>query len=180
MTDAASHQEKEEHAPIFVQTSQTNMPKLDRWVQMTEEEAHVVYEMTLRNELSGGTPVVREFEAEWRKSTGLEYAITTCNGTSALYIAYFGLGVGPGDEVICPTYTWICTVSPVPLLGALPVLCESDPKTMLADSEDIRRRITPRTKAIVVVHLWGWVCDMDAIMEISRETISRLTHIFLL
>ena len=62
---------------------------------MTEEEARVVYEMTLRNELSGGTPVVREFEAEWRQFTGLDYAITTGNGTSALYSAYFGLGMGP-------------------------------------------------------------------------------------
>ena len=157
-------------AQPFIQTAKSIMPKLDNWVQITEEEAKMVYDMTLRNELSGGTPVVRDFEAEWRTLTGLDYAITTCNGTSSLYSAFFGLGVGPGDEVICPSYTWICTISPVPLLGARQVFCESDPRTMMADPEDIRRRITPKTKAIVVVHLWGWVCDMDAIMEISRET----------
>ena len=155
---------------VFVQTANADISTLDRWQQVTEEEAKMAYDMTLRNELSGGTPVVREFEAAWREMTGLKYAITTCNGTSALYSAFFGLGVGPGDEVICPTYTWICTISPVPLLGGRQVLCESDRERILVDPKDIRRRITPKTKAIVVVHLWGWVCDMDAIMEISRET----------
>ena len=155
---------------VFVQTGESALKDLDRWQQVGEEEARMVYEMTLRNELSGGTPVVREFEQEWREMTGLKYALTTMNGTSALYSAFFGLGVGPGDEVICPVYTWICSVSPAPLLGAKPVFCECDPETMLIDPEDVRRRITPRTKAILAVHLWGWVCDMDSLMEISRET----------
>ena len=158
-------------APVFVQTVQTpEFPKLDNWKQMTEEEAQVAYDMAARNELSGGTPIVREFEQEWRETIGTKYAITVMNGTASLYSAYFGLGVGPGDEVICPTYTWICTISPVMFLGARPVFCESDPETVMVDPEDIRRRITDKTAAIVVVHLWGNVCDMDAIMEVSRET----------
>jgi dTDP-4-amino-4,6-dideoxygalactose transaminase len=157
-------------APVFVQTGVSQFPALDRWRQITEEEARVAYEMTLRNELSGGTPVVRQFEQEWRERIGSKYAITTMNGTSALYSAYFGVGVGPGDEVICPTYTWICTIAPVPLLGARPVFCESNPETLMADPADIRHRITERTAAIVVVHLWGNVCDMDEVMKISGET----------
>lgn len=156
--------------PEFVQTARAQIAELDRWEQITEEEARLVYEMTRRNELSGGTPIVRDFERRWREFTQTKYAITTVNGTSALYSAYFGLGVGPGDEVICPDYTWICTISGAVLLGARPVFAESDPRTMMIDPEDVRRRITLRTKAIVVVHLWGWVCDMDAIMAISRET----------
>ena len=159
-----------EQVPEFVQTARAQIEELDHWQQMTEEEARMAYEMTLRNELSGGTPVVREFERRWRELTGTKYAITTVNGTSALYSAFFGIGVGPGDEVICPDYTWICSVSPALFLGARPVFCESAPGSFLMDPEDVRRRITPRTKAIVVVHLWGWVCDMDAIMAISRET----------
>ncbi|MCG3179688.1 MAG: UDP-4-amino-4-deoxy-L-arabinose--oxoglutarate aminotransferase [Phycisphaerae bacterium] len=155
-------------APVFVQTADA-VQELDRWEQVGEEEARMVYEMTLRNELSGGTPVVRQFEAEWRRLTGLKFALTTVNGTSALYSALFGLGVGPGDEVICPDYTWICTVSPAPLLGAAPVFAESDPRTMMIDPDDIARRITPRTKAIIVVHLWGWVCDMDRIVAVARK-----------
>ncbi len=158
-------------APVFIQTVQEpQFPKLDRWRQMTEEEAQIAYEMTLRNELSGGTPVVREFERQWREMVGTKYAITVMNGTASLFSAYFGLGVGPGDEVICPTYTWICTIAPAVILGARPVFCECDPESALIDPNDIRKRITSKTSAIVVVHLWGNVCDMDAIMEISKET----------
>ncbi|OHE77569.1 MAG: hypothetical protein A2107_03900 [Verrucomicrobia bacterium GWF2_62_7] len=155
---------------VFVQTAQSLMKGLDRWRQVGADEGRIVREMTLRNELSGGTPTVRAFEENWRKFTGLKYAITVCNGTASLYSAFFGLKVGPGDEVICPTYTWISTIGPVPLLGARPVFAESVRDSITIDPDDIRRRITKRTKAIVVVHLWGWPCDMDAIMAISRET----------
>lgn len=160
----------QEVSRVFVQTAKTDLPNLDQWVQIGEEEARLVYDLTLRNELSGSPAVVRDFEAYWREWTGLNYAMTVTNGTSALFSAMFGLGVGPGDEVICPTFTWIGTIAPAPFLGARPVFCESDPNTLQMDPEDVRRRITPRTKAIVVVHLWGNVCDMDTLMEISRET----------
>ena len=157
-------------ARVFVQTARSDFPSLDDWSQMTEAEAQVAYEMTRRNELSGGTQTVRDFESRWREWSGLKHAITTCNGSSALYSAYFGLGVGPGDEVICPTYTWICSIGPSLLLGARPVFAESDPATMMLDPADVRRRITPKTRAIVAVHLWGNVCDMDALMKVSAET----------
>jgi dTDP-4-amino-4,6-dideoxygalactose transaminase len=157
-------------APVFVQTASSPMKTLDRWRQIGEEEVAVAAEMTRRNELSGGTPVVRAFEEEWRAWIGARHAITTINGSAALYSAFFGVGVGPGDEVICPTYTWICSIAPAMLLGARPVFCESDPGTLMLDPEDVRRRITPRTRAIVAVHLWGNVCDMERLMAISRET----------
>jgi dTDP-4-amino-4,6-dideoxygalactose transaminase len=102
--------------------------------------------------------------------TGLKHAITTSNGTASLYSAMLALGVGPGDEVISSTYNWICSIAPAPLLGARPIFCDVDPRTLLTDPADLRRRITPRTKAIVVVHLWGLVCDLDQIMAVSRET----------
>jgi len=156
--------------PVFIQTAFPQQPDLDQWQQVAEEEAEIAYAMTLRNELSGGTPVVREFEKNWREWCGLDYSITTMNGSSALYCAYFGLGVGPGDEVICPTYTWICTIAPAIFLGARPVLVASDPETLQIDPEDVKRKITSKTKAIVIVHLWGNVCQMDRLMSISRET----------
>ncbi|MCD6520937.1 MAG: DegT/DnrJ/EryC1/StrS family aminotransferase [Anaerolineae bacterium] len=165
-----AEEKRQPEIPEFVQTARAQIEELDRWQQITEEEARLAYEMALRNELSGGTPTVRQFEQRWRELTGLKYAITTVNGTSAIFSALFGVGVGPGDEVICPTFTWIGSIAPAIFLGARPVFCESDPRTMLIDPEDVRRRITPRTKAIIAVHLWGWVCDMDALMEISRET----------
>ena len=157
-------------APVFEQTPDVPYPKLDAWNQITEAEARVVYEMTLRNELSGASPTVQKFEQIWCERHQTEFALSLTNGTAALHSAMFGLGVGPGDEVICPTYTWIGSITPALTLMATPVFCEVDPKTLLIDVEDVRRRITSRTKAIVAVHLWGNVCDMDALMALSEET----------
>ena len=156
--------------PVFDSTSTSDYPKLEQWRQISEAEAQVAYEMTLRNELSGASPVVQAFEQMWRERHHTEYAISLINGTAAIHSAMFGLGVGPGDEVICPTYTWICSITPALMLMAKPVFCEIDPRTLLIDAADVRRRITERTKAIVAVHLWGNVCDMDALMALSEET----------
>ncbi len=158
------------YAPrAFVQTAQAVSPDLDKWDQITEAEVAMVADMTRRNELSGGTPVVRAFEAQWREWIGTRYAITVMNGTSALYSAYFGVGVGPGDEVICPVNTWICTIAPAVMLGAKPVFCDIDPETLLMDPADLERRITSKTACIVPVHLWGNVCDLDGITAIARR-----------
>ncbi len=155
---------------VFVQTAETPIKELDRWQQIGEEEAKVVYEMTLRNELSGGTEEVRHFEREFREYHDLKYAITVFNGTVSLWSAMYGCGVGPGDEVIAPVNTWICTIAPAPMLGATPVLADVDPSTNLLDPDDVRKRITSKTRAIIPVHLWGSICNMDALMDISNET----------
>ena len=156
--------------PVFEITPDAPYPKLDEWQQITEAEARVVYEMTLRNELSGASATVQEFERTWCERHQTQFALSLTNGTAALHSAMFGLGVGPGDEVICPTYTWMGSITPALTLMATPVFCEVDPRTLLIDVEDVRRRITSRTKAIVAVHLWGNVCDMDALMALSAET----------
>jgi perosamine synthetase len=153
----------------FVQTAGAALPDLDRWRQITEDEVSMAAEMTRRNELSGGTPVVREFEKDWREWIGTKFAVSVVNGTSALYSAYFGLGVGPGDEVICPINTWICSIAPALLLGARPVFCDIDPETLMIDPVDMRAKITDKTRCICVVHLWGNVCNMDAVMAVSKE-----------
>ena len=156
-------------ARTFVQTGAAPLPELDTWQQITEDEVAVVAEMTRRNELSGGTPTVREFERRWRGWTGARHAISVMNGTSALYCGYFGLGVGPGDEVICPVNTWICTIAPALLLGARPVFCDVDPETLLLDPRDVERKVTDKTACIVAVHLWGNVCDMEAVQAVARQ-----------
>ncbi|RKU12116.1 hypothetical protein C6501_11430 [Candidatus Poribacteria bacterium] len=156
--------------PVFEISEDAPFPKLDQWHQITEVEAQIAYEMTLRNELSGGSSVVQEFEKIWRERHQTQFAISLSNGTAALHSAMFGLGVGPGDEVICPTYTWMGSITPALMLNARPVFCEVDPKTLLIDFNDVRQRITERTKAIVAVHLWGNVCDMEALMALSEET----------
>jgi dTDP-4-amino-4,6-dideoxygalactose transaminase len=153
----------------FVQTAGASISSLDRWSQITEEEVAMVTEMTRRNELSGGTPVVREFEKDWREWIGVKHALSLINGTSALYSAYFGLGVGPGDEVVCPINTWICSIAPAVLLGAKPVFCDVDPESLMLDPVDLRAKITEKTRCICAVHLWGNVCDMDAVISISKE-----------
>lgn len=152
----------------FVQTAEAVLPELDRWEQIGEAEVALAAEMTRRNELSGGTPVVRDFERVWREWIGAKYAISVMNGTSALYSAYFGLGIGPGDEVICPVNTWICTIAPAILLGARPVFCDIDPETLMLDPADVHARITPKTRCICAVHLWGNVCDLAALDAVVR------------
>ena len=156
--------------PVFEKPPDAPYPKLDKWQQITEEEAQIVYEMTLRNELSGASPTVQEFERIWCERHQTRFALSLINGTAALHSAMFGVGVGPGDEVICPTYTWMGSITPALALMATPVFCEVDPRTLLIDVADVRKRITSRTKAIVAVHLWGNVCDMDALMALSAET----------
>ena len=156
--------------PVFESTPEVPFPRLDKWHQMTAAEAQVAYEMTLRNELSGATPTVQAFEEMWRERHQTRFAISLSSGTAAIHSAMFGLGVGPGDEVICPTYTWMGSITPALMLMAKPVFCEVEPQTLLINVDDVRRRITERTKAIVAVHLWGNVCDMDALMALSHET----------
>ncbi len=157
-------------APVFERTPETPYPKLDRWSQMTETEAQLAYEMTRRNELSGASPTVQKFEKMWCERHQTKFAISLVNGTAAIHSAMFGLGVGPGDEVICPTYTWMGSITPAVTLMAKPVFCEVNPRTLLIDVDDVKRRITNKTKAIVAVHLWGNVCDMDALMGLSKVT----------
>lgn len=156
--------------PVFEISEEQPFPRLDQWKQITEVEAQTAYQMTLRNELSGRSSTVKEFERTWRERHKTQFAVSLSNGTAALHSAMFGLGVGPGDEVICPTYTWMASITPALMLNARPVFCEVDPKTLCIDVDDVRQRITPKTKAIVAVHLWGNVCDMDALMTLSKET----------
>lgn len=142
----------------------------DRWPLVGPEEIQVVVEMLQRGEISAfGTGVMREFEQRFAEFIGVRHGLSHCNGTTAIQAAYHAVGVGLGDEVIVPGYTWHAQVCPVVHCGGVPVFCEIDPTTLTADPADIRRRITPRTRAISVVHLWGNVADLGAIVEIARE-----------
>ena len=114
-------------------------------------------------------PEVRSFEQELASYLGVKHAIGCANGTDALQIAMMALDLKPGDEVITPSFTFVATVEVVALLGLHPVFAEVLPGTYNIDPEDVRRKITPRTKAIVPVHLFGQSADMAAIMEIAKE-----------
>lgn len=108
------------------------------------------------------------FEAESAEFLGARHTLAVNSGTSALLAALVGVGVGPGDEVLVPAYTWVSTAAAPLVLGAVPVLVEID-ESLTMDPADIRRKITPRTKAILPVHMLNLVCDMDTITAIARE-----------
>ncbi|MBR2539715.1 MAG: DegT/DnrJ/EryC1/StrS family aminotransferase [Mogibacterium sp.] len=112
---------------------------------------------------------VKEFQSEFAKFCGTDYAIACSNGTVTLHLALIALGIKPGDEVIMPTLTYIATANAVKMVGGTPVFVDSDPDTWNVDPAKIEAAITPRTKAIIPVHLYGLSCDMTAIMDISRK-----------
>ncbi|MGD9496134.1 MAG: DegT/DnrJ/EryC1/StrS family aminotransferase [Armatimonadota bacterium] len=152
------------------QPAVTNPPR-ERWVRVNDEVKAAV--MGLLDEgvitISGPTGVIGEFEAEFAAMTGSRYALAMNSGTATLHSAYFAVGIGPGDEVLVPSYTWHATVTPVIHCGATPVFCDIDPRSMTIDPDDVQRRITDRTKALCVVHVWGNVCDMDRLCDIARR-----------
>src|SRR5512143_77395 len=120
----------------------------------------------LRHE--GPRGLTRRFERNFASFMGTKHALTLTSGTVALHAAMTAIGVGPGDEVLVPAYTWIASAAAPALAGAVPVLVEID-ETLTIDPADIERKITPHTKAILPVHMVNAPCNMDAIMEIARR-----------
>ena len=114
-------------------------------------------------------PVVSEFQQNLEVYTGAKHVIPVGNGTDALQIALMALGLKPGDEVITPTFTFIATAEVVALLGLKPVVVDVDWDTMNISVEAVRKAITPNTKAIVPVHLFGQCADMEALIQIAKE-----------
>jgi perosamine synthetase len=117
---------------------------------------------------TGGGPVDR-FERRFARRTGSRYALLMNSGTATLHSAFFAVGVKPGDEVIVPPYTFFASAGPILQLGGVPVFCDIDERTLTADPDDVETRITPRTKAICVVHVWGNPAPMDRFVEIARR-----------
>jgi len=111
---------------------------------------------------------VQRFEEDFAKHMGTRFALGVTSGTAALDCAIAGLGIGPGDEVIVPAYTWWSDYTCVVHAGALPVFADID-ASLNIDPQDLERRITPRTKAVIAVHLLGGPCDMKPIMETARK-----------
>lgn len=112
---------------------------------------------------------INEFQDKFAAFCGSKYALACSNGTVTLHLALIALGVQPGDEVIMPTLTYIATANAVRMCGATPVFVDSDPDTWNVDPDEIEKAITPRTKVIIPVHLYGLSCDMTAIMDIANR-----------
>lgn len=137
------------------------------WPQLTQEDEDAVMTLVRSGDLSVSQEP-RKLEAEFAAYVGMPHALAEVNGTAALHSAFYALGIGPGDEVICPSYTYWASAMPAAALGARIVFAEIDPATLNVDPADLQARITSRTKAIVVVHLWGMPCDMDRITSIAE------------
>ncbi|OSY87409.1 Pleiotropic regulatory protein [Tenacibaculum holothuriorum] len=114
-------------------------------------------------------PYVKEFQADLEKYLGVKHVIPCANGTDALQIAMMGLGLEPGDEVITADFTFAATVEVIGLLKLTPVLVDVEPDTFNIDIEALKKAITPKTKAIVPVHLFGQCANMEAILEVAKE-----------
>ena len=138
------------------------------WI--TDAERNAVLAVLAGDVLTHG-PQAHEFEKEFTQFVGGGHALTLSNGTAALHLAYWQLGIGPGDEVIVPAQTHVATVHAVEVVGARPVFCDCDQVTGNMQVEAIEALITPRTRAIGIVHFLGIPCDMPASWRSPRSMI---------
>ena len=140
------------------------------WPSFTQEEADAVRDVLLSNKVNYWTGTeCREFEKEYAAWAGTRHAVALANGTLALDVALHALGIGPGDEVVVTPRTFIASVSCVVNVGATPVFADVAPDSGNLSAETIARVLTPRTRAVICVHLAGWPCDMDPIMALAEQ-----------
>ncbi len=140
------------------------------WPSFTEEEADAAREVLLSNRVNYWTGQEgREFEKEFAAWADSRYAIALTNGTVALDLALKALNIGPGDEVIVTSRTFLASASSIVTAGAVPVFADVDGESQNITADTIRHVLTERTKAVICVHLAGWPCDMDPIMELANE-----------
>ena len=133
-----------------------------------EEEIAAVAEV-LRSGWLGLGPKTAAFEEAFAARMGARFAVGTNSGTAALHLALAGLGIGPGDEVIVPTLTFVSTAHVVRYLGAVPVFADVEEETLCLDPADVRRKLSPSTRAIVPVHYGGHPCDLKRLHAIAAE-----------
>jgi len=133
-----------------------------------EKEKEYLLEALDSTWISGGEFIDR-FESGFARLIGTRYAVTTSSGTAALHLALLALGIGPGDEVIVPAFTFVAPANMAIETGAKPVYVDINPRTWCIDVKEVEKGITERTKAIVPVHLYGNVCEMEALTTIARE-----------
>lgn len=119
--------------------------------------------------ISSNGKYIKEFEDKFATFCNTKHAISCCNGTAALHLALLAYGIGPGDEIIVPTLTYIATANAVAYCGARPVFIDSDRETWNLDPKLIEQKISNKTKGIIVVHLYGHPVDMDLVMEVARK-----------
>jgi perosamine synthetase len=140
------------------------------WPVITEDDRRLVNEVLDSGIVAGGTaPQVAALEKEWAAFTGSKHCLTTCSGTAALHMALAACGVGPGDEVIVPAFTFLASASCAIHQNAIPVFVDIDPRTFCMDPAKLEAAINERTKVIIPVHIQGLSADLDPIMAIAKK-----------
>ncbi len=140
------------------------------WPSFTEEEADAVRDVILSNKVNYWTgQECRHFEQEFAEWAGCEHAVAVSNGTLALDVALKALNIGPGDEVVVTPRTFLASVSCIINAGAVPVFADVDRDSQNITAQTVQAVLTPRTRAVICVHLAGWPCDMDPIMALANE-----------
>ncbi|MGO8747096.1 MAG: DegT/DnrJ/EryC1/StrS family aminotransferase [Thermoguttaceae bacterium] len=140
------------------------------WPVITEDDRTFIHEVLDSGLVAGATgPQVTALQKEWAEFVGAKHCLTTCSGTAALHMALAAAGVGPGDEVIVPAYTFLATATCVVHQMAIPIFADIGPKTYTLDPARIEAAVTERTKAVIPVHIQGCPADMDPILAIARK-----------
>lgn len=133
-----------------------------------DEEIKAV-ESVLRSGWITTGPQNHQLEQDFCEKFGSKHAIAVCSATAGMHVVLMAMGIGPGDEVITPSQTWVSTINIITLLGAEPVMVDIDRDTLMVSAESVKKAITPRTKAIIPVHYAGAPCDLDALRAIADE-----------
>lgn len=154
--------------PAILGGAPVRKDKFPAWPVMDQGEEKALLAVLRSGRWNRGRAVER-FEADYAKLTGTQHCLAAANGTSALLLILNAMGIGAGDEVIVPPYTFVATINVVLNVGALPVFVDTDPETFQIDARKIEAAITPRTRAIMPVHLGGAAADLDAILALGRR-----------
>jgi len=141
-------------------------------IKLTKEEIAAAVKVLESGALRQGKEC-DAFEKEFAAKVGARFAVTSANGSAALHLAYLAF-LKPGDEVLVPSFTFIATASMVTMSGGTPVFCDIDPRTFLLDLEDAASKISPQTRALAPVHLFGNACDVDALQSLAQKHDLRL------
>lgn len=145
----------------------SRIPVAGPWV--TEREIRYVTEAAASDWYGGAGQALRKFEQAFAQDVGVKHALGVPHCTAALHLALLAFGVGPGDEVVVPDITWVATAAPIFYVGATPVFADCDAQSWCVTAETIERCLTPRTKAIIVVDLYGAMPDMPAIRALAQS-----------
>lgn len=135
---------------------------------ITEHEISVVTDAIRNGWGEACYEYIKKFETEFARKNKAEFALSTSSCTGALHLVLRSLNIGPGDEVIVPDCTWIASIAPITYLGATPIFVDIDPVSWCIDPNEVKKKISPKTKAVIAVHLYGNLCDMDALQEVCK------------